>query len=236
MSALEGKVLFPFIAPPNGGKGTQTNALSLRFGIPKIDMGALLREIGKEQTDLGKAVRDRQDNGRLVDTTIVIAVLKAGLIKLAEANPNVKGFILDGFPRNIEQGEGLFLLCEEQGCQIARAFYLKVPDDVIMLRAISRRICPVGNEIYNLMTKPPLKEGICDIHGVPLIQRVDDQPDKVLERIRSFTDDTRPVLARFRETGHFEKVDGNRPESEITDEISEKMQVFFNLTAAPTTV
>lgn len=231
-SVLQGKLLFPFIAPPNGGKGTQTNALSKQFGMPKIDMGGILREIAKEDTDLGRQVRERQANGQLVETSIVLQALKTGLTKLAEANQNVKGFILDGFPRNIEQGEGLFTLCNELGAKIAKAFYLKVPDEVIMERAVNRRICPVGGEIYSLTSKPPKNPGLCDVHNVALEQRNDDKPEKVRDRLKSFVDETRPVLQKFKDSGHFVKIDGHRPENEITKEIADIMQPFFNLTPA----
>jgi adenylate kinase len=232
MTTMQGKLLFPFIAPPNGGKGTQTNALSKKFEIPRIDMGGMLREIAKEDSALGREIRDRQANGRLVDTPIVLQVLKAGLIKLAAANQNVKGFILDGFPRNLEQGEGLFSLCNEMGARIAKVFYLKVPEEEIMNRAVNRRICPEGGEIYNLSSKPPANPGVCDVHNVQLVVRNDDMPDKVRERLRSFEDETRPVLNRFEQSGHIENIDGNRPEQEITEEISAKMQPFLSLTPA----
>lgn len=232
MSLLQGKLLFPFIAPPNGGKGTQTNALSTRFAMPKVDMGGMLREVAKEDSELGRQVKQRQDNGQLVELPIVMQVLKAGLTKLAEANQNVKGFILDGFPRNVEQVEALLTLCNEMGARIAKAFYLNVPDSVILERAINRRLCPVGGEIYNMATKPPKNGDLCDVHNVQLTQRNDDKPEKVQERLRSFEEETRPVLNRFTETGHLDEVNGNRAEAEITNELAEKMQPFLNLSPA----
>jgi adenylate kinase len=232
MNPLEGKLLFPFIAPPNGGKGTQTNALCTRFNMPKIDMGAILRQIGKEDTELARQVRERQANGQLVETPVVLEALKEGLKKLAEKNPDVKGYILDGFPRNSSQVDGLVSLCKETGAIVAKAFYLKVPDSAIMTRAVNRRICPVGGEIYNLLSKPPKTPGICDVHGVALDQRNDDKPEKVQERLRSFQEDTRPIVKRFRELELLEKVDGDRPEELITQDLVTILQPFFDLTPA----
>jgi adenylate kinase len=231
MSSLQGKVLFPFIAPPNGGKGTQTKALSQRFNLPTVDMGGMLREVAKEDSALGRTIREKQAAGQLVDTGIVMEVLKAGLARLLQANQSAKGFILDGFPRNMEQTEGLFGICSELGAKLAKVFYLNVPNDVILERARNRRMCPVDSEIYNLASKPPRNGLFCDNHpDKELIQRNDDKEEKVQERLRSFEVDTRPILNRFQESGHLVEVDGNRAADTVTNDLANIMNPFLNPT------
>jgi adenylate kinase len=226
-SPLERKLLFPFIAPPNGGKGTQTRRLSAHFGIPKVDTGALLREKAKEDTPLGLHIRERQHAGQLVDTPVVLEVLKTELLSLLAITPDVPGFILDGFPRNREQADGLFEMCHDLGARVARAIYIKVPEEEILRRAVNRRICPVDGAIYNLLTNPPKREGLCDIDGTPLIQRVDDQPEKVRTRLHSFEEETRPMIARFRQAHILAKIDGNRTVEAISEDIIQEMAPFL---------
>jgi adenylate kinase len=228
---LKGKYFFPFIAPPNGGKGTQTYALSNKFNLPKIDMGGMLRSIAQSESELGQEIRERQAKGMLVDTPIVMRVLKEGLRELAQKNPQARAYILDGFPRNQEQAEGIFRICEELGTQVAKAFYLDVPDEVITERAVNRRLCPKG-EIYNLLTNPPKVAGVCDVDGEALIHRSDDHPEPVKARLKSFKEETWPILDIFRQKGLLVEINGNRPPEQVTEDLVREMQPFLNLTPA----
>lgn len=227
LEILKGRWLFPFIAPPNGGKGTQTVRLSALFNIPKLDMGASLREMGRQETDLGREIRARLNNGLLVDTKVVLEVLKKSLIQMALDAPDCHAFILDGFPRNKSQVDGLIDLCSHGEVSIAKAFYLKLPHHVIQERAINRRICPQCGKIYNLLSKPSKDKLHCDDDGSLLFHREDDQLAKVKVRLNLFEEETRPMIARFRENGTLVKIDGNQPVPAVTTELAQAMLPFF---------
>jgi adenylate kinase len=228
---LDNVLFFPFIAPPNGGKGTQTSVLSDLFQMPRIDMGSMLREIAKEDSSLGREVNERLINGLLVDTPIVMDVMQDGVMKALQQHPNAQGrvgFILDGFPRNLEQTQGLMGLCERTGASVAKAIYLDVPNEKIIERAVNRRICPVCGTIYNLAFKPPKQDGLCDLEGATLEQRADDRPEKVERRLIAFADETLPILQEFEQRGLLVRVNGDRPVKEVTEQLSQLMQGYLS--------
>ena len=240
-NALNGKQLFPFIAPPNGGKGTQTAILSTHFNLPIVDMGACLRDIvrkwkeGKlseaaDQT-LAKTVDEAQSKGELVQTPIVIKVLEATIKQLLAQFPQTNGFILDGFPRNIEQLDALIGMCKQTGANLAKAFYLNVPEDVVRSRASSRWFCSSCNAVYNLVSKPPKIQGVCDKpHQAgegKLIQRDDDKPEKVEKRLVSFAKDTMPVIQTLKESGKLFEINGNQAPEPITQALMQEMNPFL---------
>jgi adenylate kinase len=226
-TALQDKWLFLFMAPPSGGKGTQTQLLSKHFGIPRIDTGAELRLMASNDCDLGRAVKQRIDHGYFVDSDVAVAVIREKLLALSTAEPDHKGYIIDGYPRNREQADKLVEMCLKLGVKVARAFYLKIPDDVILDRVVNRRICPVCAAIYSLRSKPPAKPGVCDIEGAALIQRADDAPDMVKNRLLQFEAETRPMIARFREDGSLVKLNGDRPVEQITHDLIELMKPYL---------
>jgi adenylate kinase len=229
MSASLANVLFfPFIAPPNGGKGTQTSILAERYGLSRIDMGSLLRQLAKESSPLAVRVKETLAQGKLVDLATVIDVLQDGIEKqlATKGNPDAAvGFILDGFPRSAEQTDALLGLCERTGATIAAAYYLDVPYAEIEARAANRRICADCGSIYNLASKPPATEGVCDTcGGIHLEHRVDDHPEKVQVRLAGFDADTLPILAQFEANNLLVRVNGNRTVSEITQELCQLVE------------
>lgn len=231
-------LLFPFISRPSAGKGTQTELLSQREGMPRLDMGSMLRAIAKEESDLGRRVESRLSKGQLVELPIVMEVfvdaVEKRLAAVADqpASHQPVGLILDGFPRNQEQATELFTLCEVRGYTIGQAIYLDVPTEVIVERAANRRICQNCGAIYNLVSKPPSRPGICDVCGShDLAQRKDDQPEQVQARLRSFDEETEPVLALFEAQGVLARVDGNRP----IDAVYASIQPIVRAVLAPTT-
>jgi adenylate kinase len=231
-SDLSSVLFFPFIAPPNGGKGTQTSLLATRYGMPRIDMGSLLRVIAKEDSPLGLSVQDRLAQGQLVDIGIVIDVLKDGIEKQLKLNPpkgnQPLGFILDGFPRNVEQTEALMAMCEATGAKMAAAIYLNIPNEAIIERAANRRICADCGAIYNLASKAPIQAGICDVcGGVHLEHRTDDQPEKVQIRLAGYALETVPVLAYFENKGLLKTINGDAPVEKISQELCTLMDTFI---------
>jgi adenylate kinase len=227
-TSLERVLFFPFIAPPNGGKGTQTSRLAEQYNMPRVDMGSLLRGIAKEDSPLGHKVQERLAGGLLVDLATVMDVLRDGIEKqLAQRNPSTGehvSFILDGFPRNAEQTDALLQLCEKTGARIGAAIYLDVPYTEIAERATNRRICSDCGTIYNLKTQAPKQEGVCDVcGGTHLEHRVDDQPEKVEVRLQGFDADTLPILATFEARGQLSRVNGNQAVDAVTSELQALM-------------
>jgi adenylate kinase len=228
-------LFFPFIAPPNGGKGTQTSVLAKLYGMPRIDMGSILRVIAKDDTPLGRKVQERLAGGLLVDIDTVIDALKAGIEKQL---PNVHqagtpiSFILDGFPRNAEQTDALLVMCQNTGAQIGAAIYLDVPYAEIEARAVNRRICADCGAIYNLISHAPKQAGVCDAcGGTHLEHRVDDQPEKVKIRLAGFDAETLPILHAFESKGLLKRLNGNQSVEAVTEELKALMQTLLPNTA-----
>jgi adenylate kinase len=175
---------------PGSGKGTYASRLQSRLGVDVIAMGDIFREILKEETELGRKVKGYVEKGLLVPDAIVIEVLKNRLAKIPEG----KGFILDGYPRTLEQAETL-----EGIAKIDVIVLLMVPDWIIIERLSSRRICRNCGEVYNVRFLKPKVENVCDKCGGPLYQRSDDTPEVIKKRIQVYEKQTRPILQLFKE-------------------------------------
>ena len=178
--------------PPGSGKGTYASRLQARLGIDVIATGDILREIMKEDTPLGRKVKGFVEKGHLVPDDVVIQVLKQRLDK----SSGEKGFILDGFPRTIEQARALEKLVKIDG-----VIQLTVPDWIIIERLSSRRICKSCGEVYNIRFLKPKVEGTCDKCGGQLYQRSDDMPDVIKGRIDVYESQTEPILQHYKEKG-----------------------------------
>ena len=175
---------------PGSGKGTYASRLQARLGVDVIAMGDIFREIMKEDTELGKKVKGYVEKGLLVPDDIVIEVLKHRLDKI----PKGKGFILDGYPRTLEQAETL-----EEIAKIDVILLLMVPDWIIIERLSSRRICKNCGAVYNVRFLKPKVDMVCDKCGGPLYQRSDDTPEVIKKRIQVYEKQTRPILQFFKE-------------------------------------
>ena len=233
-SSLVGKRFFPFIAPPSGGKGTQTHALLQTFGdrLSSVDMGGMLRQV-VERGDhpYSQLIRDTLKQGKLVELDIVMTVFTDGLKRIASEHPGLVGFILDGFPRSMEQLGKLRDLCEREGCEISRAFYLNVPDDVILGRVAGRVFCnqckrPFSLNVPSLQLKDCGEPG-CKIEQNDYFQREDDQEATVRRRLASFHADTRPIVDWCREAGCLQEFDGNRSPESVTEELTRTMTALL---------
>ena len=175
---------------PGSGKGTYAVRLQARLGVDVIAMGDIFREIMKEDTKLGKKVKGYVEKGLLVPDDIVIEVLEHRLAKI----PKGKGFILDGYPRTLEQAETL-----EEIAKIDVIILLMVPDWIIIERLSSRRICKNCGAVYNVRFLKPKVENVCDKCGGPLYQRSDDTSEVIKKRIQVYEEQTRPILQLFKE-------------------------------------
>ena len=175
--------------PPGSGKGTYATRLQSQLGIPAIATGDIFRETIKQGTPTGKKVEKYLKSGQLVPDEIVIEVLKERINR----EDCKKGFILDGFPRTIEQAQAL-----DKITKINAIINLQVPDSIITARLSSRRICKNCGAIYNLLNLKPQKEGICDKCGGKLYQREDDKENVIKDRIEIYKKQTQPILEYYK--------------------------------------
>lgn len=181
------------MGPPGAGKGTQGELLSKKLGIDTISTGVMLRTAIKEQTEIGKQVEAIINDGKLVPDDIMVELVKERLQKPDCA----KGFILDGFPRTTVQAEAL----TKSGVKIDKVLSLEVADDVIVERLSSRRECSKCGAPYNVISNKPQKEGVCDKCGGGLIQRADDNPDTIQNRLNVYHTQTEPIKAYYEGLG-----------------------------------
>jgi adenylate kinase len=175
---------------PGSGKGTYASRLQAKLGVDVIATGDIFRELLKEDSELGRKVKVYVEKGLLVLDEIVVEVLKQRLNKI----PKGKGFILDGYPRTLEQAKTL-----DSITKIDVILLLDVPDWIIIERLSSRRICRNCGTVYNIRFLKPKVEGICDKCGGPLYQRSDDNPEVIKKRLQVYQEQTSPLLEYFKE-------------------------------------
>lgn len=175
---------------PGSGKGTYASRLQTKLGVDIIAMGGIFREIIEEDTLLGEKVRKYVKNGLLVPDDIAVEVLKKRIAKTSKET----GFILDGYPRTIEQAKAL-----EKITKIDAVILLEVPDWLIIERLSKRRICKNCGEVYNIRYLKPKKDMVCDKCGGPLYQRSDDISEVVKKRLEVYREQTKPILQYYKE-------------------------------------
>jgi len=203
---------------PGAGKGTQSEKISEKWGIPAISTGDILRAAIKAGTALGKTAKSYIDDGKLVPDEVVIGIIQEYLTSDACKN----GFILDGFPRSIPQAEAL----DAMGVRIDAALALEVADDKIIKRMSGRRVCTCGAS-YHVEYKPSAKEGICDKCGAALYVRGDDAPETVAKRLETYHTQTEPVKAYYAAKGLLVTVEGQEEVADTTRLVFESLAKFM---------
>jgi adenylate kinase len=201
--------------PPGAGKGTQAGRLQEDFQLPFISTGDMLRTNVKEQTDLGKQAKEYMDAGELVPDQLIVAMITDRL----QDEDARDGFILDGFPRNIEQAKALDKQLSELGRRVTAALLIDVPDEEVVRRLAGRRVCVKAGHNYHVEFDPPKHEDVCDQDGSRLIQRDDDKPDVIKNRLRVYHENTEPLVEYYDEHGLMRRIDGTRPAAEVHDHI-----------------
>ena len=200
---------------PGAGKGTQARLLQERLHLPQISTGDILRGRAQEHDALAEEIRTVQAAGKLASDDLVIRVVQDRTAKADCAN----GYVLDGFPRTPAQADMLERLAKEQGNEIV-AILVDVPYELLEKRAAGRRSCPICGEIYNVYSKPPLKDGYCDLHpNARLFQRADDTPEKIKVRLDTYNEQTKPLVDFYQKSGRLHRVDGTRDQETIHSEI-----------------
>ncbi len=188
------------LGAPGAGKGTQAEILCEHLHVPTISTGNIIREALKSGTELGRKAKEYMDSGRLVPDEVVIGIIRDRLAQDDCRN----GFILDGFPRTIPQAEAL----DRMGIAIDRVIDIEVADEVIARRVSGRRVCPACGASYHVEHKRPTVEDVCDKCGTTLVQRKDDQPETVRERLQVYHAQTEPLKAYYAACGKLKVVEG----------------------------
>jgi adenylate kinase len=201
--------------PPGAGKGTQADRLRADFRLPFISTGDMLRANVKEETQLGVQAKKYMDAGDLVPDELIVAMAEARL----QEGDALDGFILDGFPRTLDQAKALERMLSSQGRRITAAILIDVPDDDVVRRISGRRVCVKAGHNYHIEFDPPKNEGVCDQDGSRLIQRDDDKPDVVRNRLAVYHESTEPLIDFYDEQGLMRRIDGTRSPTEVHDHI-----------------
>lgn len=204
------------IGAPGAGKGTQARLLHERRTIPQISTGDMFREMRTLDTPLAREVQEIMATGRLISDDLTYKIVRERTSK-----DDCKGtFLLDGYPRTAIQAEQLEELAAEQGKSI-QAIEVDVSRDELTRRLTGRRSCPVCGEIYNIYSKPPKKEGVCDVHpDAKLDHRADDSEEKVRVRLETYDELTKPLLDYYGTSGRLKKVDGTGDIEDIFQEVA----------------
>ncbi len=205
------------LGPPGAGKGTQAQVLSKALGTPHISTGDMLREALKAATALGLKAKAYMEKGGLVPDEVVIGLVRERLQK-----PDAqKGFILDGFPRTVEQAESLDKTLKELAMPLGLVLYFKTTLPVILRRLTGRRVCGQCGKNYHQVNFKPKVEGVCDACGSKLTQRPDDVEDTIVKRLKVYEDQTAPLIGYYRKKNILAEVSGDLDVAELNEVLEE---------------
>lgn len=204
-----------FLGPPGAGKGTQAKRLAKVLDIPHLSTGDMLRAAASRGTPLGRKAEEFMDRGLLVPDDLVLSILRERL----QAPDAQRGFILDGYPRNLAQAQSLAEITP-----IDHVLYFEIPESVLVERLSQRRSCPTCGTVYNLITSPSRTPGRCDRDGTPLIQRADDTEEAVRTRLAVYREVTLPLLDLYRRQGLLRSVPAARGIEEVGARVLEALK------------
>ncbi|UTH02700.1 adenylate kinase [Macrococcoides canis] len=205
---------------PGAGKGTQASEIIKKYPIPHISTGDMFRAAIKNNTDLGQKAKSFMDNGELVPDEVTIGIVRERLLE----EDAKRGFLLDGFPRTVEQAVALNDMLAEVGRKIEAVVNIDVQEEELMNRLTGRRICETCGTTYHLVFNPPKVEGICDIDGGKLYQRADDNPETVRNRLDVNIKQTKPLVDFYTEQGVLFNIDGSKDIKDVTAEVEAVLQ------------
>lgn len=200
---------------PGAGKGTQAAELVKKYGIPQISTGDMFRAAVKEGTELGKKAEACMKSGALVPDEVTIGIVKERLSK----EDCAKGFILDGFPRTVEQADALEKILSELGKSLTAVLNIHVPAEDLIERAVGRRICKGCGATYHVKFNAPKVENKCDNCGGELYQRADDNEATMKNRLSVYENSTRPLIEYYKKAGKYTEIDGRQPIGKVTEDL-----------------
>eukprot|EP00922_Rhytidocystis_sp_ex-Travisia-forbesii_P057315 GHVS01084913.1.p1 GENE.GHVS01084913.1~~GHVS01084913.1.p1 ORF type:complete len:252 (+),score=49.61 GHVS01084913.1:105-860(+) len=200
---------FVFVGAPGSGKGTQSSTLEKEYCLCHVSTGDILRQAVKDQTKYGQMAKNRMDAGQLVDDEIVLPLLEE---KLSSAECR-RGFILDGFPRNVNQANSLQSMLARHGQRLDGVVYFDIDEEELTRRVCGRRVHPASGRLYHTQFKPPHTPGVDDVTGEPLVHRKDDNEETLHNRMKSFRSETMPLIDYYSTLGLVHKLDAKKPSS-----------------------
>ena len=206
---------FILFGPPGAGKGTQAKTISSKFNVVHLSTGDMIRE-AKEDPMFAKYLT----SGQLVPDSVIVDMV----IKRLQKDDCKNGFLLDGFPRTIFQAQELDKFLQQLNRKIAAVFYIDIAQEEVIKRLAGRRVCPSCGGSFNIKLKPPKQEGICDFCGAKLVQRKDDNPDTIKERLDVYEKQTKPLAEYYEKSGVIARIDG----AVSPDKVFEQIENFVN--------
>jgi len=210
------------LGPPGAGKGTQAEHIVGKYGVPHISTGDMLREAIKNGAPIGLEAKKFIDKGELVPDDVIIRLVKERLNK-----PDAKkGFLLDGFPRTLPQGQALQKTLKELGTKLSAAVYINVPDQNVIERLSGRRICRNCGANYHVKFLAPAKEGVCDKCGGQLYQRPDDKAETIKNRLDVYHKQTADLIDYYKELGVLVEVAGEQPVDVVKKSIDTRLDAL----------
>jgi adenylate kinase len=208
------------LGPAGSGKGTQAGRMAQQLGIPGISSGEILREVAQQGGEQGRLVDDLINQGRMVPDELIQALIWQRLDQ-----PDAReGFILDGFPRTIQQAEALDQFLAQRGQALTVALDLEVDEDELIRRLSGRRVCPLCQRSYHLVSRPPREPDRCDVDGAELEQRADDFPEAIRQRLALYHQRTEPVLEYYRGHDLLYRITANRPVEDVSRQIQAALE------------
>lgn len=203
------------MGPPGVGKGTESKLLIKQYQIPHISTGDIFRELFSGDSEIGKIAKSYVDRGALVPDDITNEIVRQ---RLNQADVQ-KGFLFDGYPRNIEQAEALEQFMKDKGWKIDAVFNVQADDNILVKRISGRRVCKTCGAVYHIENNKPKVEGICDLDGGKLIQRVDDREETISHRIKIYQQQTKPVISWYEDKNLLVHIDGSKDINHTNEQI-----------------
>ncbi len=216
--AEDGLGVIVLLGPPGAGKSEQSRRLSERHSIPAISTGDLLRDHVRRRTLLGQQAESFMKSGKLVPDSLMNPILEERI-----SQPDcTRGFVLDGYPRTLAQAESLDALLTQKHAP-SHIILLDVPTERLMKLLTGRRVCPRCNRSYNIYFQPPKRENVCDTDGTPLLQRDDDKEEVIRRRLKTYEEETQPVIDYYARQRHLLRINGDQPPEKVAAEIESKI-------------
>ncbi len=208
------------MGPPGAGKGTQAGMIAEKYHVPQISTGDILREEVKIESELGKQAKSYMDKGELVPDKLIIDII----VKQLDEDDSGNGYIMDGFPRTVNQAVAFASALSERGEQVDRVISIEVERDELIRRLNGRRTCTECGVRYHIHFDPPRKEGVCNECGTKLIPRDDDSEETVPNRLEVYRKQTEPLIDYYKGSGVFEAVDGVGSIEEIFKRVEKALE------------
>lgn len=215
------------LGAPGAGKGTQCKNIVSRYGLLHLSSGDILRRERAAGTELGRQAQSYMDSGALVPDQVIIEMMAKAI---EEAPPS--GFVLDGFPRTVNQAAELDKALAEAGLKIDAVLNLEIDDEIVASRMTGRRSCPQCGAVYHIENLKPKTEGVCDHDGAQLVRRSDDSPEVVAHRLETYHQQTEPLVSYYKSNGTVYDFDAGQDVDEVRTSIFEKLDTLGNVCSA----